>query len=157
MIRIRGFTLVELLVVVSIIGILASVVAINANSARRQSRDSRRKSDIQNVAGALELYYADHHAYPTAVTYGQSLRAVLNVYSSNIASDPSGGVSSDGVFGTGYFYASNGSHFLLDVQLERPEAATTTVASPGSSDNTFVTGTYTDSSNSSTHYRVSGP
>src|SRR3990167_994413 len=98
MIRIRGFTLVELLVVISVIGILASIVTVNANVARRLSRDSKRKADIQNVAGALELYRASSasRAYPVVDNYSKlKQQNVLGQYSSNIPSDPNGGITSD--------------------------------------------------------------
>jgi prepilin-type N-terminal cleavage/methylation domain-containing protein len=155
MIRIRGFTLVELLVVISIIGILTSVVAVNANTARRQSRDAKRKADIQNVAGALELYRATNHLYPfgPAVDYG-SLRSTLSVYSSNIPSDPTNA-------SPGYIYKSDatGSHFFLDVALENSNELATINPTPNNVDTTaitsFVTGTY--KVGAITHYRVSGP
>lgn len=59
-----GFTLLEVLVVVSVIGILAGIVAVNLSSARRLARDARRKQDAQEIQSALELYYNDTKAYP---------------------------------------------------------------------------------------------
>lgn len=60
----RGFTLTELLVVIAIIGILASVVTISTGSARQKSRDAKRKADLETIAGALEIYYAEEKSYP---------------------------------------------------------------------------------------------
>ena len=60
----RSFTLIELLVAISIISLLSSVVLVSTRSAGIQSRDSRRKSDIEQVATALELYYLDNNNYP---------------------------------------------------------------------------------------------
>lgn len=59
-----AFTLIELLVVISIIGLLSSVVFASIGSARAKARDARRMSDMNEIAKALELYYADHGAYP---------------------------------------------------------------------------------------------
>jgi len=59
-----GFTLIEMLVVISIIGILATLVAANLNSARSRARDAERKSDIKNIQTALRLYYNDFGSYP---------------------------------------------------------------------------------------------
>jgi general secretion pathway protein G len=60
----KGFTLIEMLVVISIIGILATLVAANLNSARSRARDAQRKSDIKNIATALRIYYNDNSSYP---------------------------------------------------------------------------------------------
>lgn len=59
-----AFTLVELLVVVSIIGLLTSIVIASLNSSRTKARDSRRVSDIREIRSALELYYTDVREYP---------------------------------------------------------------------------------------------
>lgn len=64
---ISGFTLIELLVVIAIIGVLASVVLASVNTARAKSRDARRKSDLNQLRLALELYYDANNAYPSTV------------------------------------------------------------------------------------------
>lgn len=62
----KGFTIVELLVVVSVIGILASIVYANFGSARSASRDDVRKADLKAIELALNLYKAQHGHYPFA-------------------------------------------------------------------------------------------
>jgi prepilin-type N-terminal cleavage/methylation domain-containing protein len=62
---VQGFTLIELLVVIAIIGLLASVVLVALNGARQKSRDTKRVSDMNQMAKALELFYNDAAAYPT--------------------------------------------------------------------------------------------
>jgi len=64
----KGFTLIELLVVIAIIGILATVVLVSLNSARRNSRDTRRVSDLRQTALALEMYSSDNGGYPISAT-----------------------------------------------------------------------------------------
>lgn len=64
----KAFTLVELLVVVSLIGILATLVLANLNSARERARDAERKSDLRNIQTALRLYYNDNNSYPATLT-----------------------------------------------------------------------------------------
>ena len=51
-----GFTLVELLVVLVVIGILASIVLVSFNNIQARSRDARRISDLQNIADAIAAY-----------------------------------------------------------------------------------------------------
>jgi len=61
----KGFTLIELLIVMAIIGTLATFL-INAifRSAQQKSRDVQRKTELKQLAEALEIFYADHGAYP---------------------------------------------------------------------------------------------
>lgn len=63
--RQQGFTLIELLVVIAIIGVLAGVVVMALDEAREKGRDGGRKSQVQEVLKALELYYTDNGEYPT--------------------------------------------------------------------------------------------
>lgn len=64
----RGFTLVELLVTITIIGILSSIGLSTFTSAQKKSRDARRKNDLVTIAKALEVYYNDHGRYPNDET-----------------------------------------------------------------------------------------
>ena len=59
-----GFTLVELLVVMSIISVLATVMLGAFRSSQFRSRDARRKSDLKQIANALEMFYSDYQRYP---------------------------------------------------------------------------------------------
>lgn len=64
----RGFTIIELLVVISIIGLLSTISVVALNGARKKSRDSKRVGDVKQMQTALELYFNDRSAYPTATS-----------------------------------------------------------------------------------------
>lgn len=66
-----GFTLVELLIVVGIIGILATLLMANFIGVRQRARDAQRKSDIRQIQSALEIYRSDIGSYPGKVSVGQ--------------------------------------------------------------------------------------
>jgi prepilin-type N-terminal cleavage/methylation domain-containing protein len=61
----RGFTLIELMVVTSIIGILAAVLFASFDDARKLSRDKVRMSELKELQLAVELYKAQNGMYPT--------------------------------------------------------------------------------------------
>jgi prepilin-type N-terminal cleavage/methylation domain-containing protein len=60
----KGFTLIELLVVIAIIGILITVGAVSYQRAVRLSRDSKRKTDLEQIRQALETYRSEEGVYP---------------------------------------------------------------------------------------------
>ncbi|MFH1561086.1 MAG: prepilin-type N-terminal cleavage/methylation domain-containing protein [Patescibacteria group bacterium] len=59
-----GFTLVELLIVVAILGMLAAVGLGQYRTSQLKGRDAQRKADLGNLSRALEMYYNDFEAYP---------------------------------------------------------------------------------------------
>jgi prepilin-type N-terminal cleavage/methylation domain-containing protein len=59
----RGFTLLELLVVVAILGILAVIAMAQFNAYRRKGFDARANHDLRSAATAEEAYYATNQTY----------------------------------------------------------------------------------------------
>lgn len=59
-----AFTLVELLVVMAIISILATVIIGGFRSSQLRGKDAQRKSDLKQIATAIELFFADYGKYP---------------------------------------------------------------------------------------------
>lgn len=60
----NGFTIIELLVVISIMSILMTLALIGGDTVRKKSRDARRKNDLAKAQGVLTLFYSDKKSYP---------------------------------------------------------------------------------------------
>ncbi|MBI4356779.1 MAG: type II secretion system major pseudopilin GspG [Gammaproteobacteria bacterium] len=71
---VRGFTLIEIMVVVVILSILAAYVVPKIMERPGQARMARAKADLQAITGALELYKLDNFQYPTTE---QGMRALV--------------------------------------------------------------------------------
>lgn len=121
--RYRGFTLVELLVVISIISLLSSIVLTSVNNARAKARDARRLTDVKQIQTALELYYDTNGRYPIALAYvggstdeewSRLLQPALAPYLSVLPKEQSRGLL--------YLYSSTnaGQKYGLMVSMEHP-------------------------------------
>ena len=123
-----GFTMVELLIVIVIIGILSVIGLNNFLTAQLKARDSQRKSDLATITKGLEMYYNDKGRYPAAsnnqifdgvaeVAWGSNTGftdALVTggaVYLSKMPKDPSK---------YQYFYATNagGTYYKIYARLE---------------------------------------
>lgn len=67
----KGFTLVELLVVMAILGVLVTLIGTSFRSTQIRGRDVQRKSDLKQIANALELFFNDYGYYPEADEEGR--------------------------------------------------------------------------------------
>lgn len=99
----RGFTLVELLVGIAIIGFLATIVLGQFTGTREKARDVRRVSNLEQLQIALRLYVETNGAYPEDTANGQigvggNIDALLEPY----LPDPPQDTSHDG---STYYYA----------------------------------------------------
>ena len=83
----RGFTLLEMMVVVAIIAILAGILIPNFTRARAQAATSACMGNIKMIATALELYYTDNQKYPAASDAAVSTLG-LTGYLNQIPVDP---------------------------------------------------------------------
>lgn len=99
-IRYDGFTLIELIVVIAILGILASIGLTSFQTSQMKSRDAKRKSDLEQVQRALEMYYNDVGAYPNSTAPGGTIGSFSwgvefkdakdTVYMKELPKDPTG-------------------------------------------------------------------
>ncbi|MDP3988396.1 MAG: prepilin-type N-terminal cleavage/methylation domain-containing protein [Candidatus Levybacteria bacterium] len=108
----KGFTLIELLIVVAIIGILSTLLMANFIGIRQRARDGQRKSDLNQIRGALEMYRADQGSYPnpSLSACGGSISQAATIYMQKIPCDPTRVDS--------YYYSSNGTTYTLSACLE---------------------------------------
>lgn len=91
----RGFTLVELMVVIAIIGFLAAVIAPQFFRQIGRGQRAAAQMQIKNIEGALGMYYSENYEYP------DSLAALVPEYLKQVPVDP---------WGNPYHYTKNSQH-----------------------------------------------
>ena len=75
----QGFTIIELLIVIVVIGILAALVITTYNGIQQKARDTERKTDINAVQGQVEAYQAENGMYPTLANMNDSAWRTTNL------------------------------------------------------------------------------
>jgi prepilin-type N-terminal cleavage/methylation domain-containing protein len=88
----KGFTIVELLIVIVVIAILATLVIVTFTGIQQKARDSQRQTDVTAVDQHLEAFYADNGYYPTVTDLGNSTWVANNMK----GLDPQALISPDG-------------------------------------------------------------
>ena len=161
----RGFTLVELMTVIAIIGVLATVVVVAYNGAQGRARDAKRLTDVNTITKALDVYKARNGSYPneqsssweTTLAYPTSFINDL-VTSSTISFVPVDPINSGTYYYQYYRYpagnygcdATRGEYYVLMIKKGETDG-TKSSSSPGFScpsrdwqtEGWWVTGDYT--------------
>lgn len=99
----RGFTLIEVMVVIVILSILAAIIVPKVMDRPDTARLVKAKTDIRALESALNLYKLDNFDYPTT---DEGLEALLPKYIERLSKDP---------WGNPYLYLSPGLHGDVDI------------------------------------------
>lgn len=110
----KGFTIIELLVVIVIIGILVALALPQLFAAQARGRDTERKNDLKNIKTQLETYFGDEGQYP----------ADLDANGLNLTEDDKTGPKA----GETYTYTSDGQTYTLSTTLENKKDKSATGA-----------------------------
>jgi general secretion pathway protein G len=109
----KGFTIVELLIVIVVIGILAALVITTYNGIQQKGRNTERTTDLKAVQGQLEAYYASNGRYPSNTDLGSTsannvtfIQASMKGLDKEALRDPKGGAA-DYSLNTGSTVAAN--------------------------------------------------
>ncbi len=99
----RGFTLIEVLVVIVILGILASFVVPNIMDKPGQAKTTKAKSDVRTIESALNMYKLENHDYPGT---DEGLEALVGNELPRLPTDP---------WDNAYFYLNPGQNGVIDI------------------------------------------
>jgi len=134
----KAFSLIELLIVITIIGILAVAFLPSITTGPSRARDTQRVSDISDIALALELYFQDTGGYPAAGpiglinTSGNPGENIVAYFDNNaIPSDPQASTTLFSV-GANYYYNGTANSYTLAAAVENGKVAEGYCVMPGS-------------------------
>lgn len=109
----QAFTLIEVLVAATIIAVLTSIGVVSYQRANRHSRNSRRKSDLEQIRSALEMYRADEDEYPSFGCTAVSNSLIPADYMADIPTDPK--------TGNAYQYKETANGYCVSARMETPK------------------------------------
>ncbi len=127
----KGFTLIELMIVISVIAILSAIALFAFNRVQKTARDARRRGDVKALQTAIVAYYADQGDYPATLGalctggVGCTGPATAVNYLGSVPVAPTGGTQTPLSYTAGY--NSAGPTYSLCIGLEAPTLSTAPV------------------------------
>lgn len=116
--RQRGFTIVELLIVIVVIAILAAIVIVAYNGIQDKAKFAQKRTDIENLQKLVEMYYAQNGSYPATSGWQYQRRdgnnfipGIVPQFASTlpqVTDGPTGAPTNNT-----YIYTSNGTDYKL--------------------------------------------
>ena len=109
-----GFTLIELIITITLIGILSTIIAVSMVNPPKMARDAKRKSDLELIRSGLEIYSSDCGSYPATALFplpsstslsGTTGTCSGNKYITTVPVDPKSGQNYSYVLTTATTYA----------------------------------------------------
>ncbi|ACT08130.1 general secretion pathway protein G [Dickeya chrysanthemi Ech1591] len=114
----QGFTLMEIMVVIVIIGLMTTLIIPNIMGSKQRANIQKAKADISAIENALEMYHLDHNRFPeeleglSALTAEKNRASLSGGYVSELPKDP---------WGHAYYYANPGQHKDVDIYSSGPD------------------------------------
>ncbi len=129
----QGFTLIELMIVITVIAILITIAVVSFTRVQKQARDARRKAELRSISQAVQAYYVDNGSYPAN---GSALTTPVS-YMASYPTPPAGGAA-----GATYTYtpSADGTSYVLCIGTETGAVGSTVWNVTGARNGGFATG-----------------
>ncbi len=130
MTRLKGFTLLELIIAMAIVAVLIGLSVIGIQTVQRSQRDTERRAYLNTINLEITAYYGDTSTYPATVTITGTPRITVNISANRTVTLKGAAVSlaasatASTSQGSKYCYGVSGNDYVIGVHLEGSNAFT---------------------------------